>query len=537
MRWLRLFLVAVGLLVVGAALGFLVWMRYAERPSEEAPPERAGEGGKAPGDTVVADPPRIEPGEGGRVAIRYPDAAIEGELTLHFQSRREYKAFLKALGEVDAAPLGRIDELLAVRVDSETLGRVRPGRYGGRPAFSYRVVRPPPPVEIAPERLARLRPFGRTAREIANARHDGDGTGVLVGILDSGIQPHPQFDDVYIVHIDLVGGGVDGPGSAHGTSVASIIAGSEGIAPKAELFVVRALDDSGTGNSFHVAEGIVQAVDLGVEILNLSLGVYTDSQLVREAVRYADERGVLMVASAGNDGYGRLPFPAAYEEVLAVTAVDAGERHALFPNQSEAIDFAAPGVGVVTAKGEEGTAPFSGTSAAAPFVSATLARMLSGETERTPRAAVKLLRRLLNDGGAPGKDPLYGAGMLDWERLGERAQPGVRDLALAGVHLDGEARPGTTAPVRVTVQNRGTAWCSRASLEVALGEGEPVAFTIGALGPGQITTRKVFAQLPPADSEAPLSVSARVFSEDPVDEVRLENNLKSVLFRPAAGDG
>ena len=535
MRWLRLFLVACGLLVVGAALGFLLWMRYAERPGEEAPGGRADGGGEAPGEPVVSDPPRIEPGEGGRLAIRYPDAAIEGELTLHFRSRKDYRAYLKALGEVDAAPLGQIDELMAVRVDSETLARVRPGRYGGRPSFSYRVEQPPPPVEIAPERLATLRPYGRTARAITDARNDGDGTGVMVGILDSGIRAHPQFDDVYIVHIDLVGGGVDGPGSAHGTSVASIIAGTEGIAPNAELFVVRVLDDSGTGNSFHVAEGIVQAVDLGVKVLNLSLGVYTDSQLVREAVRYADQRGVLMVASAGNDGYGRLPFPAAYEEVLSVTAVDAGGRHALFPNQSERIDFAAPGVGIVTAKEAEGTAPFSGTSAAAPFVSATLARLLSGEEERTPRAAVKVLRRLLNDAGPPGRDSLYGGGLLDWKRLRERSEPGVRDVALAGIHLDGDVKPGTTAPVQVTVQNRGTTWCSRASLEVALGDDEPVTFTIGALGPGQITTRKVFAQIPPADSEDPLSVSARVFPEDPLDEVRLENNLKSVLFRPAAG--
>jgi subtilisin family serine protease len=353
-----------------------------------------------------------------------------------------------------------------------------------------------------------------------------------VAALDAGLQEHPQFEDVHIVDIDLVGGGVGGAGAAHGTSVASIIAGSEGIAPMAELLVVRVLDDEGLGNSYQVAQGIVQAVDRGAKLINMSLGVYQDSAVLRQAVQYAQEHGVLMVAAAGNDGYGRMPYPAAYSAVLSVTAVDGNGQYALFPNQSKEIDFAAPGVGVLTANEDEGTVLFSGTSAAAPFVSGTLASLLSGEDALPPQQAVELLQRYLNDQGAPGVDPVYGAGLLDWDRLRERSTTGILDVALAGIYLQPDALPGTTMPIEVTVQNRGTSWLSDAELEVLVGEAEPVSFILGSLGPGQTTTRKVFTQIPALDSDEALTLAARVIPENVNNDIRLENNMKSVSFRP-----
>jgi subtilisin family serine protease len=465
--------------------------------------------------------------------LSFPNNAIEGELVVHFTKRSDYLAYLKALADAGLAPMGQIDELLVVRIPEAALLLANFGQYGARASYSYRVKRPAPPVEIAPETLAGLTAYGASARSITGRDFAGTGMGVIVGILDSGIQANPQFDDVYIVHIDLAGGGVAGPGAAHGTSVASIITGSEGIAPEAELFVVRVLDDEGLGNSYHVAEGIVQAVDLGVKIINMSLGVYQDTPLLRQAVDYAQEHGVLMVAAAGNDGYDRMPYPAAYSEVLAVTAVDGSGQQARFPNQSQEIDFAAPGVGILTAKEDTGTTLFSGTSAAAPFISGTLAALISGDEALPPKEAVALLRRLLNDQGAPGADPVYGSGAVDWDRLRERATVGLLDVALADIHLQPDALPGTTMPVEVTVQNRGTRWFSDAQLEVFIGEAEPVRFTLGSLGPGQTTTRKVFTSIPPLDSEETLSLAARVLPEKMMDDVRLENNVKAVTFRPA----
>ena len=273
-------------------------------------------------------------------------------------------------------------------------------------------------------------------------------------------------------------------------------------------------------------------MDQGAKIINLSLGVYQDSLLLRQAVSYAHEQGVLLVAAPGNDSYDRMSYPAAYENVLSVTAVDARGSYALFPNQSADIDFAAPGVGILTAKEDTGTTFFSGTSAAAPFVSGTLASLMSGERALSANDAVQVLRSYLNEAGAPGPDPEYGAGVLDWSRLRERTTPDIQDVALAAIHLSPDAQPGTNMPIEVTVQNRGTQWLNAAQLEVRINDGEPVSFSIGTLGPGQITTRKVYALVPSQDSGQALNLAARVLPRDLNQDVRLENNLQAVQFRP-----
>ncbi|MBL6829221.1 MAG: S8 family serine peptidase [Puniceicoccaceae bacterium] len=465
--------------------------------------------------------------------LAYPSNAIPGELVFHFDSRQDYLAYLKALTNAGIAPLGQIDELLALRISERALLQANLAQSVARASYSYRIERPLPPVEIDPEALANLRHYGLSARAITGGIVAGQGEGVIVAILDSGIQAHSQFDDIYIAPIDLVDCGVAGRGAAHGTSVASIITGREGIAPAAELFVVRVLDDEGLGNSYDVAQGIVQAVDLGVQIINMSLGVYQDAALLRQAIKYADDRGVIMVAAAGNDGYNRMPYPAAYPQVLSVTAVDAGGQHANFSNQSKEIDFAAPGVGVLTAKEDKGTTLFSGTSAAAPFVSGTIASLISGDDALSPKQAVEALKRYLNDQGPPSADPVYGAGLVDWDRLRERATPNLLDVALADIYLQPDAQPGNTMPIEVTVQNRGTKWFSDAQLEIFVGEAKPISFILGSLGPGQTTTRKVFTQIPPLDSDETLSLAARVMPKKVEDDIRLDNNLKAVTFRSA----
>lgn len=520
------FLILCVLMIVGACIGLFVskWQTGAEDPGIITDVSSS---------EVVIHSPEVFEQMPDSWSVVFPDDAIPGEMVMHFTNREDYLEYLRALTEAGLAPIGQIDQLLIVRIGKDAMAGPNPGLYGGEGSFSYRVERPLPPVEVVPEQYAQLRAFGESARSIVGGPIEGDGAGVLVGILDSGIEAHPQFDDVYIVHMDLAGAGVAGPGAEHGTAVASIIAGSEGIAPAAELFVVRVLDHEGLGNSFHVAEGIVQAVDFGVDVLNMSLGVYQDTQLLREAIRYAEDHGVIMVAAAGNDGYTQMPYPAAYPQVLSVTAVDGVGRQALFPNQSIAIDFAAPGVGVMTAKEDAGTMLFSGTSAAAPFVTGTLVSILSSEIARSNKEVVDLMKRTLDEAGAPGADPVYGGGLVNWDRLRERDTAAILDVALADIYLPPNARPGTTMPIEVIVQNRGTTWLTTSTLTVIVGEeGEPVDFTIGTLGPGKTTTRKVYTQVPSIDSDESLEIAAQVLTEEPMDDVRFENNTKAVFFKP-----
>ena len=103
---------------------------------------------------------------------------------------------------------------------------------------------------------------------------------------------------------------------------------------------------------------------------------------------------------------------------------------------------------------------------------------------------------------------------------------------MAGIYLDPKAQPGTRMPISVTVQNRGTRWTNRAELDVMVNGGEPVNFTIGTLGPGQTSTRKVFALIPSINTEDSLKIAARVQPEDLKEDLRLDNNFEAVQFRP-----
>ncbi|MDC0504110.1 S8 family serine peptidase, partial [Verrucomicrobiales bacterium] len=95
------------------------------------------------------------------------------------------------------------------------------------------------------------------------------------------------------------------------------------MAPASDILSIRVLDAEGLGNSYTVASGIVTAVDSGASVINLSVGGYSDSTVLREAVAYAIDSGVAVVAAAGNDGSNAPSYPAAYEGVVGVSAVDA----------------------------------------------------------------------------------------------------------------------------------------------------------------------------------------------------------------------
>ncbi|HAV11998.1 MAG TPA: hypothetical protein DCX06_00675 [Opitutae bacterium] len=532
MKSARLVVFLCALALIGAGMGYVLshWLNQPQDTnlSASAMPERSLER------SSIA--PRSDESLGlvqGRLtpSIQFPKNAVNGELVMQFESREDYDAYLTALASKGLKPLGTMDRLLALRIQSDMAYRLNPNDYSAQLDFSYEIRQPLPTTEIPPEALASLKGFGATAKQIVGGLVEGDGSGVLVAVLDSGLQEHSQFNEVSIDRIDSVGAGIDGEGSEHGTSVASIILGSEGIAPNTDLLAIRVLDAKGIGNSYLVADGIVQATDMGAQIINLSLAAYNDSSLLRQAVSYAHSQGVLLVAAAGNDGYNQIAYPAAYENVIAVTAVDASGRQAIFPNQSTKIDIAAPGVSILTANEERGLVSFTGTSAAAPFVTGTLASLLSSDVSMTATQAVDTIKSYLNEAGSAGEDAAYGDGVIDWNRIRERDTSGVMDLALADIHLDPSALPGTTMPIEVTVQNRGTQWTAVSTLEVVINGGEPVTFTVASLGPGLITTRNVYTQVPAEGSEERFTISARVIPENLNDDVRLENNSKGAYYQ------
>ncbi len=261
------------------------------------------------------------------------------------------------------------------------------------------------------------------------------GSGVTVAVVDSGVLgTHEDLIGSVLPGIDYVNGGdgrIDPAG--HGTHVAGIIAahvdngvGIAGAAPGVKILPVRVLDSSGSGSSSNVAAGIIWAADHGARVINLSLGG-GPSPGIEQAMQYALGKQSVVVAAGGN-GYqtGNTPlYPGAYPEAIAVSAVDQSLQHASFSNTGSYIDLAAPGDSIWSAWGTGPTqyALASGTSMATPYVSAAAALVIAENPDLTAAKVTQILESTATDLGAPGRDDVYGNGLVNPRRAVLAAMP------------------------------------------------------------------------------------------------------------------
>lgn len=252
----------------------------------------------------------------------------------------------------------------------------------------------------------------------------------------------------------------------HGNHVATIIAqqgheyiyteqngniagGVTGIAPEVTIMPIKVLDWDGSGSLTDVANGIIMATDSGAHIINLSLGGPGSSAL-QNAVDYAWNNGVLVVAACGNSGASNCDYPAAYTNAMAVSAVDFGKNLASYSSYGPQVEIAAPGgenedlngdgwtdyiwniafkvdvnaFGNVTATYPESLAVYgySGTSMATPHVAAIAALMKSVNPNLTNADLRTLLQQTAQDIGPAGRDDQFGYGLVDaWEAVKEAA--------------------------------------------------------------------------------------------------------------------
>jgi subtilisin family serine protease len=210
----------------------------------------------------------------------------------------------------------------------------------------------------------------------------------------------------------------------HGTHVAGIAAaagdnglGIAGIAWGCRLMIVKVLDANGNGLESDVASALVYAVDNGARIANLSLGGDIDSPLMRDAVDYASEHGVLVVAAAGNNS-GAVLYPAAYEPVLAVAASDANDERAPYSSHGPEVDLTAPGSGIYSTCVGDQYCGKSGTSMATPHVSGLAALIWSRYSDYTAAQVRQALIDSARDMGTPGWDEYTGWGRIDaWRAI------------------------------------------------------------------------------------------------------------------------
>ena len=266
----------------------------------------------------------------------------------------------------------------------------------------------------------------------------GCGRGVTVAVIDTGVA---CFDKgPFSRGTDLAGTLCEGgynfvsdsteasDDQGHGTHVAGTVAqttnngrGTAGLAFCATLMPIKVLNRFGWGTLSNVAEGVRFAADHGAQVINMSLGGSGKSRILEDAVEYAQHKGVLIVAAAGNSGKS-VGYPAAYDGVLAVSATDSNDTIAWFSSRGPQVGIAAPGVGVIQQTiCENGRnkcelfGTFSGTSMASPHVAGSAALIMGLGVTDASAAKEALLgsARVEPSAATEHKPELYGAGILD----------------------------------------------------------------------------------------------------------------------------
>ena len=323
---------------------------------------------------------------------------------------------------------------------------------------------------------------------------------VIVATIDTGVDAaHPDLADSLLPPVSTItstdpecqAGALDD--NSHGTHVAGIIAaganngaGVSGVAFGVKILSIKALDCTGAGAISDVSSAIVYAADHGARVVNISLGTGDDSLALRSAVRYAQDKGLLIVAAAGNcgvvgprcDAVNQVEYPAAYPGVLAVAATTTGDTHAAFSSQGLYVGVAAPGDRIVSttpsyatyqsARGQSrGYGVLSGTSQAAPFVSGLAALILSKDPTLTAAQLVTRIEATADDLGAPGFDTSFGAGRVNALRA-VSAPGGTYGAVYDTTKVPASAATGATFMATVKLTNTSSfAWPANGQLRLA----------------------------------------------------------------------
>ena len=246
------------------------------------------------------------------------------------------------------------------------------------------------------------------------------GQGIRLGVIDTMVDTaHPSLLDQTVTVRDFAGDG--GRDTEHGTAVVSILVGKDadqaysGLIPGAEIFAANVFTIGDTGlpstNTFAMVEALDWVASQDVGVISISIAG-PDSAVIAEAIKRVHARGQVVVAAVGNDGPAAPPlFPASYDGVVGVTAIDLNQRVFRRAGRGDHVDFSAPGVRVRAANAEGGYALMSGTSFATPVIAALVALRVDDRPLEADRL-VQELSRSVRDLGSPGKDPVFGYGLL-----------------------------------------------------------------------------------------------------------------------------
>lgn len=246
---------------------------------------------------------------------------------------------------------------------------------------------------------------------------DPKGKTIKIAVLDTGIVNHPDLQ---------VTGGVSfvenrsdyTDDNGHGTHIAGTIValnnnmGVVGVAPQAEVFAVKVLDQNGIGYYDQIIQGIEWSIEHDVNIISMSLGGSQYSQALHEIIQKAVNQGILIIAAAGNHGLGTETelYPARYPEVISVGAVNKFHQRAAFSSTGAELDLVAPGTEILITTKDGSYGILSGTSMAAPHVAAASAVLWTHNPELTNH---DIKNKLYETATYLGISNEYGHGLLN----------------------------------------------------------------------------------------------------------------------------
>jgi len=303
------------------------------------------------------------------------------------------------------------------RTVTQVIAALRSDPRVGAPQHNYRYRSQTGGRKLPPADLQ----YALTKTAIKAAHSLTRGRGARIAIIDSGIDvTHPDLTNAVAASFRVAGKAAAQPGD-HGTAIAGIIRARgqiRGVAPEALLLDVNVFrsprsKEPAFATTASILRGLDWALSRRARIINMSLAGPNDPML-QLAIIAAYRNRAIMVAAAGNGGANApSAYPAAYEQVIAVTATDVADRIYGAANQGSYIAVAAPGVDILAPALKHGHLLQTGTSFAAAHVSGIIALMIGRTPKLTAPAVLRVLRDTAGDLGQPGWDETFGAGRVN----------------------------------------------------------------------------------------------------------------------------
>lgn len=278
-------------------------------------------------------------------------------------------------------------------------------------------------VDVRRKPMAQTTPYGYTMVQ-ANQFGQSDTTARKVCIIDTGYNlGHPDLpgtnDGVTGQANNSAVGNWYNDGNGHGTHVAGTIAaydnneGVVGVYPGVDMHIVKIFNDNGQWTyASDLIDAITQCQDAGSNVVNMSLGGGSSSTTERNAMQSFTDAGMLLVAAAGNDGNSAKSYPASYDAVMSVAAVDSNENRASYSQYNDQVEIAAPGSAVQSTYPTNTYASLSGTSMATPHVAGGAALVWSYFPQCSNNQIRSALNATAEDKGSAGRDNFYGYGLM-----------------------------------------------------------------------------------------------------------------------------